>query len=178
MAARLKSKGYHFVLDMYGSGEELEATKDLVKQLEVEDVVNFKGNMPNEDILKAMQQHEIFLFTSDKNEGWGAVTNEAMSNGCAIVASDTIGSIPFLVKNGENGCIFKSCDLNSLCEKVEWLLDNPNRRYEIAKSAYYTMRDVWSPQSAAQKFVKLVEDLQNGRDTSIVEGPCSKAYPI
>lgn len=178
MALRLKQSGYKFILDMYGSGVELENTKRLVKQLGVEDVVTFKGNMPNEDILKAMREHEIFLFTSDKNEGWGAVANEAMSNGCTVVASNSIGSVPFLIRDGENGCIFESRNLDSLCKKVEFLLDNPEKRKVISQNAYCTMRDVWSPHNAASNLIKLVEDLQNGRGTSIKEGPCSKAYPI
>lgn len=178
MAARLKNKGYKFVLDMYGSGEELEPTKNLVKQLGVTDVVNFKGNLPNDEILKAMRQHGIFLFTSDKNEGWGAVANEAMCNGCAIVASDAIGSVPYLINDGENGCVFKSCDLNSLCEKVEWLLNNPAKRKQITTNAYRTLCDVWSPQNAARNFMKLADDLLNGREPSIKTGPCSKASPI
>lgn len=178
MAAKLKSKGYKFMLDMYGSGVELDNTKKLVKQLGVSDVVFFKGNMPNEEILNAMRQHEIFLFTSDKNEGWGAVANEAMSNGCAIVASNAIGCVPFLVKDGENGCVFESCNLDSLCEKVEWLLDNGNKRKKLAVNAYHSMRDVWSPKNAAMNFLKLVDDLRSGRESSINEGPCSKANPI
>lgn len=157
---------------------ELEKIKSLVKSLGVDDVVAFKGNMPNDEILKAMRQHDIFLFTSDKNEGWGAVANEAMSNGCAIVASDAIGSIPFLVKDGENGCMFKSRNLDSLCEKVEYLLDNENERQRIATNAYHTMRDIWSPRNAAMSFLRLVDDLKSGKDSSIEEGPCSKAHPI
>ena len=176
MAARLKSKNYKFVLSMYGNGVELDKTKALVKQLGVEDVVLFKGNLPNDEILEAMRKHEIFLFTSDKNEGWGAVANEAMSNGCAIVASDAIGSVPFLVKDGENGCVFESCNLDSLCEKVEWLLDNADKRRQLAVNAYQSMRDMWSPQNAAEKFLELVGNLKNGKDSSICDGPCSKVY--
>ena len=173
VAARLKSKGYKFVLDMYGNGVELEKTKALVKELGVEDVVSFKGNIPNDEILEAMRKHEIFLFTSDKNEGWGAVANEAMSNGCAIVASDAIGSVPFLIKNGKNGCVYQSCNLSSLCEKVEWLLDNDDKRWQLAANAYYYMHEVWSPKNAAEKFLVLVDDLKNGRESSIIDGPCS-----
>ena len=178
MAERLKRKGYKFMLDMYGSGVELEKTKALAEKLGLSDVVSFKGNMPNDEILNAMRQHDIFLFTSDKNEGWGAVANEAMSNGCAIVGSDAIGSIPFLVKGGENGYTFKSRNLDSLCEKVEDLLDNPTKRKQFAINAYRTMCDVWSPRKAAENFLQLVHDIQNGKEISIEEGPCSKAYPI
>lgn len=178
MAERLKRKGYKFMLDMYGSGVELERTRDLAEKLGVVDVVSFKGNMPNDEILCAMRQHDIFLFTSDKNEGWGAVANEAMSNGCAIVGSDAIGSVPFLVKDGENGYTFKSRNLDSLCEKVEDLLDNPIKRKQFAINAYRTMCDVWSPKNAAKNFLQLVTDIQNGSEVSIENGPCSKAFPI
>ena len=111
LAKRLKDKGYNFHLDMYGRGDELYPTQQLVKSLALNDNVSFYGSLPNEEILKEMRKHEIFLFTSDRNEGWGAVLNESMSNGCAVVASNLIGSVPFLIQDGENGMVFKSGDL-------------------------------------------------------------------
>lgn len=178
LAAVLKARGYDFTLDMYGSGAKLEETKALAEQLGVADLVKFCGNLPNEQILSHMRDHDIFLFTSDRNEGWGAVANEAMSNGCVLVASDAIGSVPYLVKDGENGCVFKSADLESLTAKVEYLLNHPEEMRRMAINGYYTMRNVWSPQNAARNLLQLIDDLQNGRDTSVVEGPCSKALPL
>lgn len=178
LAEKLKNRGYVFKIDMYGSGPKFHNMQKLSKNLKVNDVVNFCGNLPNDQILEAMRQHHIFLFTSDRNEGWGAVANEAMSNGCLIVGSDEIGSIPFLVKDGENGCIFKSRDINSLFDKVIWLLENPEVHQRLTINAYHTLKDVWSPMNAAKNLIKLIDDLQNGRDISIVEGPCSKATPI
>ena len=179
LARRLKDKGYKFQIDMYGSGEELDAIKQLAKNLAVDDKVSFCGNFPNEDILNQMRQHEIFLFTSDRNEGWGAVLNESMSNGCAVVASDLIGSVPFLIKDEKNGMIFKSEDIDSLEKNVIYLLDNPSRRKEIAINAILTMRNIWSPENAAKSFFELVEALRN-KNSSLIpkEGPCSKAERI
>ncbi len=178
LAYRLKEKGYKFTLDMYGSGDELERTKDLVRKLDLVDVVKFCGNLPNEQILDQMRQHDIFLFTSDRNEGWGAVANEAMSNGCVLVGSDAIGCVPFLIRDGENGCVFKSGNQDSLLEKVEHLFNNPIGMRKMAINGYYTLRDFWSPENAAKNLLKLIEDLQNGRDASIADGPCSKALPL
>lgn len=194
MAKKMKSKGYKFKLDMYGSGKYLEQSKNLAVDCRVSDVISFCGNIPNSRILEMMRQHEIFLFTSDQNEGWGAVANEAMSNGCAIVGADTIGSIPFLVEDGINGMLFDSASpfsgfskigmkvdktaLDSFCEKVEWLLRNPLGRKKMAKNAYLTIRNYWSPKNATENLLQLICDLQNGKDSSIMIGPCSKAYPI
>ena len=130
MAHRLKNKGYRFILDMYGNGEYEIQTRQLAKELEVEDVVRFIGVKPNNELLDDMREHSIFLFTSDRNEGWGAVANESMSNGCVLVASDGIGSSPYLINDGQTGLLFTSpkqsssfnrpdiAALDSLCDKV------------------------------------------------------------
>lgn len=175
MAAGLKSKGYRFVLDMYGSGEEEASTKQLVHELGVEDVVHFHGALPNAEILEAMRQHDIFLFTSDRYEGWGAVANEAMANGCALVASDAIGSTPYLIKESVNGFSFASESVEALTERVEWLLCHPEQMRLMQRGACRTMQEVWSPVKAASALLQLIDDLQHGREGSVMEGPCSKA---
>ena len=149
--------------------------------------MKFRGTMPNEQLMREMRKHDIFLFTSDRNEGWGAVANECMANGCVLVASDAIGSVPYLVKDGVNGLVFRSAStktcfdnpdqkaLDELTEKVAWLLDNKERMKEMQRKAVRTMQEVWSPKRAALNLLQLIDDLQNGRGTSIKEGPCSKA---
>lgn len=179
LAKRLKANGYKFVLDMYGSGMELEPTKRLASELGVLDVVHFLGNLPNDEILKQMRRHEIFLFTSDKNEGWGAVLNESMSNGCAVVASNMIGAVPFLVEDGVNGLIFQSESIASLESKVESLLTNQKFRQRLAENAVVTMRTLWSSNNAAQQFLQLVQAINNQDINSIAKnGPCSQAERI
>lgn len=177
LAARLKAKGYKFVLDMFGSGEELEGTKALAEKLDVLDVVNFCGNKPNAEILKEMRKHKIFLFTSDRYEGWGAVANESMSNGCVLVGSDEIGSVPYLMKDGVNGCIFKSKSIASLEEKVRLLLDNQEKIELIRKESIRTMQEVWSPANAAKQFLELVDYIQDDKlsEYKQTEGPASWA---
>ncbi len=180
LAARLKANGYKFVLDMYGSGEELEKTKKLAKRLDVSDVVLFCGNLPNDQILEAMRKHNIFLFTSDKNEGWGAVLNEAMSNGCAVVASDEIGSAPYLIENKKNGLLFKSGSIADLYQKVSFLIDNPVYKDAMRIEAVKTIVGLWSARTAASRLVDLCEKLLANSELLCLpeNGPCSKALPL
>ena len=178
LAAELKRYGYKFILNMYGSGEEESSTRQLAENLHIDDYVTFLGNVPNSEVLEAMRTSDIFLFTSDRHEGWGAVANESMSQGCVLVASDAIGSTPYLIKDKETGCIFKSEDLQSLFDCVKWLLDNPEKMHNIKQNALRQMQTVWSPANAAKSLLRLIHNLQNGKDTDITEGPCSKAFPI
>lgn len=175
LAHKIKQKGFNFHIDMFGSGVEFEKTVSLANELNVSDVVSFMGNLPNEQILEELRKHEIFLFTSDRREGWGAVLSEAMANGCAVIAGDEIGSAPYLIKNGENGYLFKSKDVDSLIEKVEELLVNREKRFLFAKNAQETMTKVWSPKVAADRFLLLAESLLNNEEVIFEEGPCSKA---
>lgn len=178
LAQKLKHSGYDFVIDMYGTGEEWQATQQYIERLGVEDVVRLHGALPNDEVLREMRRHDIFLFTSDQNEGWGAVANEAMSNGAVLLASDAIGSAPYLVENGINGLLFCSKSIDSLYERVIYLLNNPDIQYNLSKKAMKTMREEWSPRVAAQRFINLASALLKGEDTPYMEGPCSKADAI
>ena len=175
IAQRLKKEGLHFFIDFYGSGEVEQKSRDLASRLGLDDVVRFHGAIPNDQVLKEMGRHKIFLFTSDRFEGWGAVANEAMSQGCALVGSDAIGSVPYLVDNCRNGMIFKSGDVDSLTDCVRTLIENRSLLEDIRHNAVKTMQTMWSPAVAARNLLKLIDDIKNGRSCSIKEGPCSKA---
>lgn len=175
LASHLKQNGYQFVIDIYGDGKEYLRIKQLIESTHVTDVVNLKGNRTNNEIQQEMKKHDVFLFTSDKNEGWGAVANEAMSNGCVIIASDAIGSVPYLVAHKKNGLVYKSQNLCSLVDCVKWLYNNSSCIEELGKNAYSTIYNVWSSDNAAKSLIQLSNDLLMGRETTISEGPCSKA---
>ena len=178
LAAKLKKAGYRFVIDMYGTGEKFERIKTLSVQQKVDDVVRFMGACSNMEILAAMREHEIFLLTSDRNEGWGAVLNEAMSNGCTVVASEAVGAVPFLVKDGVNGSIFISEDIDSFYDKTVYLLENAQERMKLSCEAYHTMRESWSPEKAASNLLQLIDNLTGEHYVDIKEGPCSIAEPL
>jgi glycosyltransferase involved in cell wall biosynthesis len=56
---------------------------------------------------------DIFVLPSI-NETWGLVVNEAMNAGCAVIATDQVGSATDLVRSGENGFIINAQDVAQL----------------------------------------------------------------
>lgn len=174
-AKRLKDQGYNFRLEMYGDGPIRGNCEEMVKKAELSDKVFLYGNVHNTQIRKAMKTSDIFLFTSDRQEGWGVVANEAMASGCCIVASDRIGAANYLVRNGYNGYTFPDRDAVSLFKAVKHLIDNPQERILLSKQAWIDMSTIWSPNRAALNLLRLIDDLQARNNTSIIDGPCSKA---
>lgn len=177
LAERLKKKKKDFVLDMIGTGPVLQEMQKLAKNLDLNEMVHFKGFMPNDQVLEEMKRHDIFLFTSDKNEGWGAVANEAMSCGCALVANNAIGSSPYLIRQHQTGCMFRSGDLDSLEKEVLWLMEHPEEKQMIQVHARKYINEMWSPHHAAESLLQLIDDFKQNKVCSITEGPCGKALP-
>lgn len=175
IARQLILSGVNFELNMYGIGPEYTRIEALVSELNLGGKIHLMGAAPNNNIIDAMRSHDIFLFTSDRNEGWGAVANEAMSNGCTLIASDAIGSTDYLIRHAVNGLKFENCNSDDLLEKVLYLINNPDRRAEMARTAYYSMKNTWSPANAAKSLIELIDNLASGCDTMEGEAPCSKA---
>lgn len=176
----LKDEGYNFSLNIIGSGEMEEVVKRMVKSKKLEKYVTFFGTMNPTEVRRNMLESEIFLFTSDRNEGWGAVLNESMNSGCAVVASHAIGSVPFLIENEKNGLIYKDGDFEDFYKKVKILLDNKEKRQELSKNAYFTMSEIWNAENAAKRFISLAQSILDGeKNPDIFEtGVCSKAKEI
>jgi len=163
---------------MVGAGEEFEKIKKMASDMNLKRPVEFLGVLKHDEVRKYMEEANIFLFTSDFNEGWGAVLNEAMNSGCAVVASHAIGSVPFLLKHGENGLIYENGNIDDLCKKVISLERDVELRERLGKNAYFTLKNTWNAEVAANRLLKLSENLLKGYVNEYKDGPCSNAEII
>ncbi len=175
VAKRLKEDGLDFEINMIGGGILEEEMRQQVKQQGLNDCVHFLGTMPPEEVRKYMEHSQIFLFTSDFHEGWGAVLNEAMNSCCAVVASHAIGSVPYLIKHGENGYIYSSGDHDELYQYVKNLLANPALAHQLGKNAYQTMTNLWNSKTAVTRLYEFCSAKLSGAPLPIYQdGPLSK----
>ena len=175
--SRLKKEFPDLRLTFIGTGEMEASLRKLVSDLELEHNVSFLGSMKPEEVRSHMERAAIFLFTSDRQEGWGAVVNEAMNSGCAVIASDAAGSVPYLIRDGENGIVYRSGDVEMLTEKIRYLLENPEEARRMGTEAYETMVTMWNGETAAERFLRLADAAVHGMDMNQLydSGPCSPA---
>jgi len=176
VAAKLKEEGFSFHLTMVGSGELKEEVEQTVACNNLTEHITLIDALPSKKVRDYMDRANIFLFTSDRNEGWGAVMNESMGSACAVVASSAIGSVPFLVEDGQNGFIYKEGDFDDLYSKVKILCQDQMLREKLSAEAYRTIAESWNARSAAVRLLELLKDLQeHGRSDRFQNGPCSGA---
>lgn len=180
MAEKLKKTGVDFELSLIGDGVLKESLETMVNNKGLSDCIRLLGSKTTEEVRRYMEKASIFLFTSDRNEGWGAVLNEAMNSGCAVVASHAIGSVPYLLKHNKNGLIYRSGDVDGLYENVKYLMDTPGEQERLGKADYETITGLWNAEVAAERLINLSEHLLAGEKYPDLyrTGPCSRAEII
>ena len=154
-AKYLADKGLDFHMTIVGGGQLEETVKKLAAEYGLEKKISFPGYCTPDEVRRLMEQSEIYLVTSDRQEGWGAVVNEAMNSGCAVVADHMIGAVPFLIRHGKNGFIYRDGHKEELFSLTAGLLQNRSLREEMGRSAVETVTGEWNAGEAAKRLAQL-----------------------
>lgn len=177
-AKYLDAQGISFHLDMVGGGELEESLKKLVSRYHLEQRVTFHGFQQPQNVRRFMEESDIFMFTSNYLEGWGAVLNESMNSACAVVAGHGIGAVPFLLRHEENGLVYRTGDFKEFREQVLRLCRDSELRKRLGTSAYETIVNEWNPKEAADRLYRFCEGLISGKAVPEKTGPLSPAPVI
>ncbi|WP_312751125.1 glycosyltransferase family 4 protein [Psychrobacter sanguinis] len=173
--AKIESKGIAFKLTLVGDGPQRTNLERLAKKYLHSSSYEFINFIPSSEVLNFMSKFDIYVLPSNAYEGWGAVVNEAMSVGCAVIASDKTGAGATLIKSGTNGLLFKSGDKKSLYKCLNNLLTHKEAILQLGQAGYNTMQIQWSPKVAAERLVQLSNSLLHNIAHPIYEnGPLSK----
>lgn len=172
LARNLKKQNYDFTIKMLGTGKLIDKIKSQIKKQKLDDVIEVVGQVPSNEVKYYMEKADIFIGTSKSQEGWGAVINESMNAGCAIVANIKMGAVPFLIENGVSGFTYKR--YKEMEEKVKKLIDDAELRKKLGKNAYVYITKKWTGSIAAENIIKLFDSIINEKEVPILDGPGSK----
>lgn len=95
-----------------GDGELMPYLQNKIKNDKL-DGVRLLGFCNQSELPPLYAVSDIFVLPAI-NETWGLVVNEAMNAGCAIIATDKVGSAKDLIQDGVNGYRITSQDQESL----------------------------------------------------------------
>ena len=93
-------------------------------------------SLPHADILKLMQQQDVFVFPS-LFEGFGLVITEAMSQGTPVITTERTAG-PDLIQHNENGWLTEAGNTIALATTIEHLLLNPSELRRAGELAIQT----------------------------------------
>lgn len=180
LAEELAKSRRDFHITMIGGGELMAAMEAMIQEKHLEEFITLAGTKTPEEVRTAMEKASIFLMTSDRQEGWGAVMNEAMNSGCAVIADRMEGAAPYLIEHGVNGFTYKKASGQALAQLVIPLLDSGEYCEEIGRKAYETIAGEWNARTATERLLQICRDVADGQKPQIrwESGPCSRAEII
>ena len=132
LARRLKENEISFHLTMIGEGPLRPQLEKNIQVYGLQQNITLLDFMQPDKVRDYMEKSQIYLMTSDRQEGWGAVVNEAMNSGCMVIGTLEAGSVPYLISNGENGLYYCQGDVEYLTKVVEEVL-SCNAEYEVSR---------------------------------------------
>lgn len=119
--------------------------------------VFFVGNIPYPSYLALLQVSTVHVYlTYPFVLSWSLL--EAMSTGCAIVASDT-EPVREVIDNGRNGVLTDFFDKKTLATNVCDLLNSPERRAELGARARQFVIDNYEVRALVPQLVKTLEEI-------------------
>ena len=111
-----------------GKGSEVNNLQKLSKELNIQEIVTFKGELRGKELEDWYSVADLFILPS-LTEGKPVVIYEAMSSECAVIATN-VGGIPDQVKDNHTGLLFEPEDMDALANKIKYLLDNEDWTWE------------------------------------------------
>lgn len=163
VAKSLSIRRQDFVLQLVGSGPEMENLKNLAEDLHITDLVNFEGFKQQKEIPCYLAEANCFLFPSEYDI-WGLVLVEAMSAGLPCISSIHAGATHDLIKDGITGFAMDFSETEEVVDKVNWILENPELSKEIGQNASCFIAENVSLQKSAAGFVSAITKTLEGLD--------------
>lgn len=135
VAARLRAQGVPFVWDVIGTGSLAKPLAKQVAEQGLEGAVVLRGPQPNDEVLAAMRDAQVFVFLGKQSSGQYGLPNvllEAAASGLCII-SRPLDTLAELIEPNESGLVAESVD--DFAAAITTLLHAPERAVELGRAA-------------------------------------------
>lgn len=144
------------------SGELYIGCKQIVKALNIEDKVVFKGSLSNHEMSEVMQNASIFIQHSVRpeggdSEGTPVTLLEASASELAIIGTRH-GGIKDVVIDGETGLLVDEYDLEATTKCMIELAQNPDKVKAIGIAARKRVSELFSMDLSIQKLAEVIKN--------------------
>ncbi len=138
-----------------GDGFLKDELKEYAEQLKISQNVKFLGF--RSDTRRLLSIMDVFVLSSI-DEGLPMAMLEAMAAKLPVVAT-SVGDIPKVIKNDENGLLVEPKNSNALADKILFLLDSPTVRKTIGIKGFETVKEYYSKEAMCKKYLSVYEAL-------------------
>lgn len=160
-ASMLKSKGVKFSLLLAGSGPLKDDLRELVAQLDLNDVVLFLGQVSHDELLSLYEKGEVFAIVlpsvdlgDNIREGIPVSLIEALAYGIPAISTET-GGIPELLSG--IGLLVKDKDSHALALAIEQVIKDHSLRDSMVAAGLNKVRLDFNVEETTSQLLRKIE---------------------
>ncbi|WP_051261812.1 glycosyltransferase [Desulfovibrio inopinatus] len=136
---KLHKGGLDFRYTIIGTGEDREMLETLATRLGIQDMIDWRGVRPHEDVVTALDESDVFVLgcqvlENGDRDGIPNVLVESMAMGLPVVAT-RVSAIPELVEDEVSGLLVSQRDPDALAHALQRLLTDIPLRKRIIENA-------------------------------------------
>ncbi len=146
--------GLPYTLTIIGSGDQKESLEKYAKDKGIK--VEFLGNIPNYELPKVLNQHEIFILPS-LYEGMPKALLEAMACGLAVIGTNVEG-IKEIIEHEVNGILCET-EPKFIREAISRLMSDDMVKRNLGKNARKMIVQKFSLDMLIKKEIELYKNL-------------------
>ncbi len=164
--AKVLKKYPHVEYKIAGDGPLKTELKSLMDRLNLNDHVQLLGWKRHDEIVELMHSADILLAPSVTSkdgdlEGIPVVLMEALAQGLPVLSTRHSG-IPELVRDGQFGFLVPERDVDALAEKLEYLIEHPERWSEMGRAGRDYVTRYYNIDKLNDQLVNLYRRLLDG----------------
>ncbi|MEK7159709.1 MAG: glycosyltransferase [Patescibacteria group bacterium] len=148
-------KNHDWRLIIVGDGPLKKELSNLAISLGIADRIRFDGEQ--DDVRPALEEMDVFVLPSI-SEGLSLVILEAAAAGKVVVATK-VGGVPEIIKNKENGLLFKPKSIEQLVGHLNWIDEHREEARKMAMSLQKRVMSDFDINKTIKEYEKLYEEL-------------------
>lgn len=153
----LLDEGFDLDYSIIGGGEDLSRLTQIATDLNIKERVHFLGRKNQIEVKQLIGCADIYVHPST-TEALGVAILEVCSMGLPVIAS-SVGGIPEIIQNGENGILVEPEQSSPLTDAIRMLIQNNELARELGKKARESVITKFSIQQETKNWRELYQDL-------------------
>jgi len=142
-----------------GTGALLEPLRHLATMLQVDDIIEFRGFLPEKEVHRTLNAADLFVLPTRSLEGFGLVTIEANAAGLPVVATP-VGANPEVVASMPHNRLARDATPEALADEVlAMLAELPAEREALRQELHLAAADRYAWEHHDEAFIRQLKAL-------------------
>ena len=177
--ALLAKRELSLTCSIFGDGRRYDELQSKIVDLGIEKQVHLLGPKPQEEIVDAFHQHDIFVLAAvvaanGDRDGIPVVLMEAGAFGLPLISTNVSG-IPELVQHERTGLIVPERDPSALADAIQRLATDPALRRRLGERASALVHEEYEIDHNAESFTRSIESVLADRTSAALNEAVSSA---